>query len=270
MSINISLYITSLFDTLPVFSNQMSNSKLPGTTVPFLWSGIVSGNKQPQQPPLLEPAPTTEARCACVFCHSSSTFFDPNDFACKYCNNEFRHEKGDCPNFQKKNSKTNCKYCGLAFDSEGGHSKGNCPSYHRFVWCGVCRKVTNHCQLHCLSNVHQKDPRPTDNNDNGDLVFDCKFCDGTAVPHPRGNCPCYQQPKERAQVGSTPPTGNRPNVPQQPGSKKPWSSAQCLFCKGVVDHSKNNCPLYACLYCHCQYGTGEGQHEKGTDCPKRF
>lgn len=129
---------------------------------PVLWSHVVNKPDDivdlPKVPvPIIIPVDTQTRSnafpCHCVFCQRTSGKVkspeNVNNYNCTFCNNEFFHEKHNCPKYVK-NSNT-CLFCFKEYGSENGHRRGgNCSAYRNLVFCNICNRSRNHCGKHCI------------------------------------------------------------------------------------------------------------------------
>jgi hypothetical protein len=159
--------------------NRPANSKSQKTPInrPVLWSQVVVKPDDLVElpkipiPPQFRPVnPESHSvdqssiegniSCNCIFCKRTTgkakLLETVNTYNCNWCNNEYYHDKWNCPKYVKKPNNTSCLFCFKEYGSENGHRQGtNCPAYHDLVFCHNCKGKRNHCTTHCIKKSHE-------------------------------------------------------------------------------------------------------------------
>ena len=126
--------------------------KLPKIPIPpqFGNTKLHSSNNSPTK---------VDSLCNCIFCQritgKAKLLEKVNAYNCNWCNNEFFHDKHNCPKYVKKSNNASCIFCLQEYGSKNGHRQGtNCPAYRDLVFCHNCNGKKNHCTMRCIKRSY--------------------------------------------------------------------------------------------------------------------
>lgn len=135
-----------------VVVNPDNIDKLPKIPIPpqFRNAKSYSTNNSPIE---------SDRLCNCIFCQrimgKVKLLEKVNTYNCNWCNNEFFHDKHNCPKYVKKSNNPSCIFCFQEYGSENGHRQGtNCPAYRDLVFCHNCNGKKNHCTTRCIKRSY--------------------------------------------------------------------------------------------------------------------